>query len=111
MVQSQPMKATRRRRTSSRGTPTLWGERPCRYQISGRARALNMAMCRGLRTSWDVDEAAQRVVDLGLAHRTIEQACDDAHRLHLHDPTTATARAELTLARAIEIATQREERR
>jgi hypothetical protein len=62
-----------------------------------------MAMCRGLRASWVLDEAAQRVVDLGLADRTIEQAYDDAHHLHLHDPTTATARAELTLARALEI--------
>jgi hypothetical protein len=62
-----------------------------------------MAMCRGLRASWDLEEAAQRVVDLGLAERTIDQACNDARHLHLHDPTTATARAEFALVRALEI--------
>jgi hypothetical protein len=58
-------------------------------------------MCRGLRDSWEAEDAAERVVALQLGVQAIESALESARRLNQHDPTVATARAEVALARAL----------
>jgi hypothetical protein len=58
-------------------------------------------MCRALRSDWDVDASAERIVTLDLDPRAVDDALHAARRLHHHDHTIATARAEQTLARAL----------
>ena len=95
------MRATRARHQRDYGGNTLWAERACRYRYAAADRAFSIAMCRSLRPDWDVDAAAARVVDLGVSERAVEDALRTARALQADDPTTASARAEATLARAL----------
>lgn len=84
------------------GAPTLWAERP-RNRIVDRQRVFSLAMCRALRSDWDLDAAAHRIVALGIGDGDIERALDAAHRVNGEEPTLASVRAERSLARALEL--------
>lgn len=95
------MSTTRRASSRNRGASPRWEHRGCRHQISGRDRALSLAMCRGLRHDWELDAAAERIVALHVDASAVADALDAARRLQERDPTVATARAELALGRAL----------
>jgi hypothetical protein len=93
--------AARRAPPRNRDASPLWGYPSCRFKLSGRDRALSLAMCRGLRHEWDLDAAAERIVALHVDPSSVADALDAARRLSRRDPTIAAARAELALGRAL----------
>ena len=91
----------RRGRTEPLRTRGLWDVPSHRIGIAGPDRALSLAMCRAMRDDWDLDTAAQRILDLDVGEPAMERAVATARRMHRREQTTVTARAELSLAQAL----------